>query len=73
MEDVDLLWRMKPRIVMSDKMIRTSARRWKRKGVWWNTALNQLYMTAWMVGVSPETLYKWYYRRDPPPRLKEQD
>jgi rSAM/selenodomain-associated transferase 2 len=41
--------------------VTTSPRRWKRKGVWWNTICNQFYMLAWMAGVSPSTIYRWYY------------
>lgn len=40
----------------------TSPRRWKKKGVWRNTLLNQVYMLAWWAGVSPRTIYAWYYR-----------
>jgi glycosyltransferase involved in cell wall biosynthesis len=39
----------------------TSPRRWNRKGVWWNTLCNQFYMLAWIAGVSPATIYRWYY------------
>lgn len=39
----------------------TSPRRWKRKGVWWNTICNQFFMLAWLAGASPTTIYNWYY------------
>lgn len=43
--------------------VETSARRWTANGVWRNTARNQAYMAAWHAGVSPETIYYWYYGR----------
>ncbi|EER27043.1 hypothetical protein CPC735_023790 [Coccidioides posadasii C735 delta SOWgp] len=70
MEDVELLRRIRTRV--KDGTVRvlpiavqTSPRRWKQKGVLRNTILNQLIMTAWVCGVSPRTIYRWYYGVDP--------
>ncbi|KAL2350364.1 nucleotide-diphospho-sugar transferase [Cryomyces antarcticus] len=64
MEDVELLRRIR-RIngcvhVLEDKVV-TSARRWIKKGVVWNTVFNQFLVLAWLCGVDPGTIYAWYY------------
>lgn len=64
MEDVELLRRVsrwKGRVVVVDDAIETSPRRWERKGVFCNTALNQVLIAAWLCGLSHETIYRWYY------------
>lgn len=63
MEDVGLLRRVSKhgRVQVADIAVETSKRRWERNGVWWNTLLNQVFMTAWMCGTPPETIYRWYY------------
>jgi rSAM/selenodomain-associated transferase 2 len=66
MEDVELLRRIR-RIggrvgVLEDKVV-TSPRRWMKKGVVWNTVLNQCIVFAWLCGVHPNTIYAWYYGR----------
>lgn len=63
MEDVSLLRRVSQhgRVQVADVAVETSKRRWERNGVWWNTLLNQMFMTAWMCGTPPETIYRWYY------------
>lgn len=48
-------------IQMIPMSVITSPRRWNRKGVWRNTLCNQFYMSAWLLGVSPTTIYEWYY------------
>lgn len=65
MEDVELLRRVSPHgwIEVLDDLVETSPRRWKQKGVLWNTMLNQTLIAAWLCGVSHETIYRWYYGR----------
>ena len=38
----------------------TSARRWKRLGVLRTTLRNQAIIAAYMAGVAPERLARWY-------------
>lgn len=64
MEDVGLLRRVSQhggRVEVLDASVETSKRRWEKNGVWWNTILNQVFMTAWLCGTPPETIYRWYY------------
>lgn len=65
MEDVELLRRVARvgRVAVVDEAVETSVRRWKQKGVFWNTILNQVLMAAWVCGVSHETIYRVYYGR----------
>lgn len=68
MEDVELLRRVRHfggRLAVLDDCVVTSPRRWVKKGVFWNTLLNQTLVVAWMCGVSQETIYGWYYGRQP--------
>ena len=64
MEDVDLIERMKRlgRIVILEKKAYTSERRWLKKGLLRATALNQLIMFLYRMGISPHKLAKIYYR-----------
>lgn len=63
MEDVELLRRVVRlgKVAVIDEAVETSVRRWKQKGVFWNTILNQVLITAWICGVSHETIYRVYY------------
>lgn len=64
MEDLEMVRRVSQRggsIKVLEQAVQTDPRRWKRKGVFWNTVLNQLFIMAWLCGVSHETIYKWYY------------
>lgn len=72
MEDVELLRRVARvgRIAVIDEIVETSDRRWRQKGVFWNTILNQVLLTAWMCGVSYETIYQVYYGRRGTARLR---
>ncbi|MEH2116212.1 TIGR04283 family arsenosugar biosynthesis glycosyltransferase [Nostoc sp.] len=65
MEDFELMRRLKRigRIVIIPTPVVTSARRWLQKGVLKTTLLNQIVITAYLVGVSPERIRRWY-RRD---------
>ncbi len=64
MEDVDLISRMKwfGRIAVLEKKAVTSGRRWISKGLLRTTAINQLTMLLYLLGVSPERLARFYYK-----------
>jgi rSAM/selenodomain-associated transferase 2 len=64
MEDVDLIERMKEsgRIAILDKKAITSERRWSHKGLVKTAAINQITMLLYKFGVSPERLFRLYYR-----------
>lgn len=63
MEDVDCVKRLRKlgRLVLLDKRVVTSSRRWDRKGVLPTTLRNLLFLTLYFAGVSPARLYRWYY------------
>lgn len=64
MEDVDLVARMKEKgkISILSKRAFTSARRWEEKGLFRTAFINQVMMILYACGVSPEKLYRLYYR-----------
>jgi rSAM/selenodomain-associated transferase 2 len=51
------------RIVIVDKPIATSARRWLQKGIWQTTLINQLMIAGYLLGIDPQRLLKFYRRR----------
>ncbi len=64
MEDFELMRRLKSigRIVIIPTPVITSARRWLQKGVFKTTLLNQIVIIAYLLGVSPERIRRWYQR-----------
>jgi len=62
MEDMDFCKRLKKqgKIIILPQQIDTSARRWRREGIMKNLIRNTLLQIAWAMGVSPETLARWY-------------
>ncbi|MCC5658122.1 TIGR04283 family arsenosugar biosynthesis glycosyltransferase [Nostoc sp. XA010] len=64
MEDFELIRRLKRigRIVIIPTPVVTSARRWLQKGVFKTTLLNQIVIIAYLLGVSPERICRWYRR-----------
>ncbi|MEH2377189.1 TIGR04283 family arsenosugar biosynthesis glycosyltransferase [Nostoc sp.] len=64
MEDFELMRRLKRTgcIVIIPTPVVTSARRWLQKGVFKTTLLNQLVIIAYLLGVSPERICRWYRR-----------
>jgi hypothetical protein len=63
MEDIDLMHRIKHagyKIRFIPEQIRTSPRRWEKEGIVFCTIRNILLSTFFYIGVSPETLKKWY-------------
>jgi rSAM/selenodomain-associated transferase 2/rSAM/selenodomain-associated transferase 1 len=63
MEDVDLVQRLKRqgRIRIAPVPAITSSRRWKEKGVWRTTLKNQLTLWAFLAGITPVRLARWYH------------
>ncbi|MBN3874379.1 TIGR04283 family arsenosugar biosynthesis glycosyltransferase [Nostoc sp. JL33] len=64
MEDFELMRRLKRtgRIVIIPTPVVTSARRWLQKGVFKTTLLNQIVIIAYLLGVSPKRICRWYRR-----------
>jgi rSAM/selenodomain-associated transferase 2 len=62
MEDYAFAVRMKKRSVLLPLKVRTSGRRFLKKGLVWTTVLNWLIIVAYRFGVSPERLASWYRR-----------
>ena len=62
MEDVALvraLSRRRPVRILDAELL-VSARRWQRDGVWRRTLRNSCLITAYILGISPQTLARWY-------------
>jgi len=68
MEDFALVRRLarRGRIAIVDRPAVTSGRRWEQLGVIRTWLLNQSIVLAYYLGISPETLARWYRRRRPP-------
>ncbi|NJL36421.1 MAG: glycosyltransferase family 2 protein [Leptolyngbyaceae cyanobacterium SM1_4_3] len=62
MEDFELVRRLrrKGKVAIAPASVLTSARRWKKLGVLRTTLLNQVIIAAYLIGVSPEKIVKWY-------------
>lgn len=62
MEDMDIIKRIRQRgrLVKSPVCITTSARRFKAEGVLWQQCKNILMVACFRMGISPETLKKFY-------------
>ena len=62
MEDFELVRRLKHRglIRILPASATTSARRWKKRGIIKTTILNQIVIAGYYLGVSPQTLARWY-------------
>ncbi|MEH2167742.1 MAG: TIGR04283 family arsenosugar biosynthesis glycosyltransferase [Nostoc sp.] len=64
MEDFELMRCLKRtgRVVIIPTPVVTSARRWLQKGVFKTTLFNQIVIIAYLLGVSPERIRRWYRR-----------
>jgi rSAM/selenodomain-associated transferase 2 len=66
MEDVELMRRIKKRgdkiFILRDR-VKTSARRWEKEGIFYTTLKNQVLISLYYLGVSPDKLAKYYRRR----------
>ncbi len=64
LDDVALVRKLtrRGRLALLPDPITVSARRWQRLGPVRTTLLNQAILSAWFLGVPPETLARWYRR-----------
>jgi len=62
MEDYELIRRLrrKGRIALLEQAVITSSRRWRAVGLARNTLLNVFVTWAYVLGMSPERLHRWY-------------
>lgn len=69
LEDFDLVRRLRRRgrVITVPASVTTSARRWKQLGIWQTTLTNQAVIVAYLLGVNPGRIARWYYRRRPAP------
>lgn len=67
MEDFELVRRLRRRgrIAIAPRSVRTSARRWRELGVGRTTLINQLAVAAYLAGVDPASIARWYGVRGP--------
>ena len=64
MEDFELMRRLRKRgsINIVPAAVLTSGRRWKERGIWATTAINQVLIVAYLMGISPKLLARFYGR-----------
>lgn len=64
MEDFDSICRLKRlgHITIIPVPVITSARRWLKHGILKTTLINQIMIVAYLLGVSPQRLLRWYKR-----------
>lgn len=64
MEDFEFVRRLRRwgQIAIIPVPVITSARRWLRLGVWQTTLINQGAIIAYLLGVSPQQIARWYHR-----------
>ena len=62
MEDFEFvrILRKRGRIRIVPHPVLTSGRRWQKLGVWKTTAINQIVIIGYFLGVSPHRLARWY-------------
>jgi rSAM/selenodomain-associated transferase 2 len=62
MEDFELVrqLRRKGRVAIAPASVLTSARRWEKLGVLRTTLLNQVIIAAYLLGVAPQKIVRWY-------------
>ena len=71
MEDIDFMRRIKRRrdkICILPEQVTTSARRWQTEGIVYTTTRNNILVTLFCLGVSPDRLARFYrsgYRKQP--------
>lgn len=64
MEDFELIRRLRKQgsIVTLPVPVFTSARRWQNFGIVKTTVINQLVIAAYVMGIAPEVIARWYHR-----------
>jgi rSAM/selenodomain-associated transferase 2 len=67
LEDLVMVLRLgrEGKIRIARKAVRTSARRWEATGPWRMTLVNQAAVCAYLAGVPPERIARWYHSRSP--------
>lgn len=67
MEDIDLIRRLKKRyrMVTLNESVLTSPKRWLKGRPILVSITNLLYLSLYYIGLSPKTLYRLYYKKDP--------
>jgi rSAM/selenodomain-associated transferase 2 len=62
MEDFEFIQRIKSqgKIAIAPAAVTTSRRRWQKLGIWQTTAINQLMIAGYYLGISPAKLSKFY-------------
>ncbi|GAB4230642.1 MAG: TIGR04283 family arsenosugar biosynthesis glycosyltransferase [Acidobacteriota bacterium] len=65
LEDLALVLALRKvgRIRLAPEAVVTSARRWERHGPWRMVLWNQLAVAAYLIGIPPEKIHRWYQRR----------
>ncbi len=71
MEDFELVKELRRLggVGIANAAVETSARRWQALGVLKTTAINQLIIMGYYLGVSPDRLAEWYRGKKPSPPL----
>lgn len=64
MEDIEFSNRLRQvtRVKLLDPPLRSSPRRFQSLGNWRSTLLNILFIALFYLGISPNTLHRWYYQ-----------
>ena len=64
MEDFELIRRLRKKgsIIILPVPVFTSARRWQNFGIVKTTVINQLVIAAYVMGIAPEKIVRWYHR-----------
>ncbi|NJL23414.1 MAG: glycosyltransferase, partial [Leptolyngbyaceae cyanobacterium SM1_3_5] len=65
MEDFELVRRLRRRgrIAIAPDAVLTSARRWQKLGILKATVINQVAIVAYLIGISPDRIARWYRRQ----------
>jgi len=66
MEDAELMRKIKrerKKICIIRDNVKTSPRRWEKKGIFYTILVNQMIRILYFLGVSPDKLTKFFYRR----------
>ncbi len=64
LEDVDIIRRVRQlgRVAILKERVLSSPRRWQKRGYTITTIQNWLCLALYYTGVSPQRLYRWYYK-----------
>lgn len=64
LEDIELVRRLKKfgRIRLASAAVKTSSRRWRKKGLMRTTLLNQVMLAGYLLRINPEKMARLYYK-----------